>query len=93
MAHTDAVNPTLWKALHVIAKFCVVCYCHDFCRYGVKKNLVVDNVEEVIDELKLFKLAGGGTVCDVSPVGVRSALYPGLQLSLALTTLSIVTTG
>ena len=50
-----------------------------FCRYGVKENLVVDNVEEVVHELKLFKRAGGGTVCDVSPVGVRLASYPGLQ--------------
>ena len=28
-------------------------------------------MEEVISELKLFKQAGGGTLCDVSGVGVR----------------------
>lgn len=43
--------------------------------YGVKTNLIVDDVEEVISELRLFKEAGGGTVCDISPVGVRSVLF------------------
>ena len=44
------------------------------CRYGVKKNLLVDDTEEVISELKLFKQARGGTICDISPFGVRSVL-------------------
>ena len=37
----------------------------------MKENLRTDSVEDVIKELKLFKLAGGGTVCDVSPIGIR----------------------
>ena len=44
------------------------------CSYGVKANLVVDDIAEVISELKLFKQAGGGTLCDISPFGVRSVL-------------------
>ncbi len=40
-------------------------------RFSVRDNLLVDNPEEVIEELKLFKKAGGGTICDISPKAVR----------------------
>ena len=50
--------------------------------YGVKTNLIVDDVEEVISELKLFKQAGGGTLCDISPVGVRSVLFSCTSASI-----------
>ena len=39
--------------------------------YSVRSNLLVDNEEEVISELKLFKQAGGGTLCDISASEVR----------------------
>ena len=39
--------------------------------YSVKTNLMLDNEEEAISELKLFKQAGGGTLCDVTTVGIR----------------------
>lgn len=49
--------------------------------YSVQNNLLVDNADEVISELKLFKKAGGGTVCDVSPreVRIRPELLPKLS--------------
>ena len=31
----------------------------------------MDSEDEVTSELTLFKMAGGGTLCDVSPFGVR----------------------
>ena len=37
----------------------------------MKKNLMLDSVSDAISELKLFQQAGGGTVCDVTPVGIR----------------------
>ena len=40
-------------------------------RYAVRANLVVDSEDEVLSELQLFKQAGGGALCDVSPLGVR----------------------
>ena len=39
--------------------------------YSVPCNLLVESEDEVISELKLFKAAGGETVCDVSPSDVR----------------------
>lgn len=50
--------------------------------YGVMTNLIVDDVEEVISELKQFKQAGGGTVCDISPVGVRSVAFYCISTSI-----------
>ncbi len=37
----------------------------------MRSNLKTDSVEDVIEEFKLFKAAGGGTVCDISPIGIR----------------------
>lgn len=31
----------------------------------------MDNIEESISELKLFQAAGGRTICDVTPIGIR----------------------
>ena len=39
----------------------------------MKDNLVIDNVEEVVEELKAFKDAGGGSVVDLTPIGIRTA--------------------
>ena len=38
----------------------------------MKDNLVIDSVEEVVEELKLFKASGGGTVVDLTPIGIRT---------------------
>ena len=40
-------------------------------RYAVRKNLVLDSVSDAVAELKLFREAGGGAVCDVTTVGIR----------------------
>ena len=37
----------------------------------MKSNLLVDNEQEVIEELIIFKNAGGGALCDISPRSVR----------------------
>ena len=54
--------------------------------YSVLCNLLVESEEEVISELKLFKAAGGGTVCDVSPreVRLRPELLPQLSRETGL---------
>ena len=39
------------------------------CRFSVKANLLVDDEDEQIEELKLYKQAGGGAVCDVTTIG------------------------
>ena len=39
--------------------------------YSVRDNLVLDNADEIIEELKLYKQAGGRTVCDVTSIGIR----------------------
>ena len=44
---------------------------HYLFRYSVRENLVLDSMEDIINELKLFKKAGGGAVCDVSPSNIR----------------------
>ena len=40
-------------------------------RYSVRKNLTLDNMEEMQRELGLFKSSGGGTVCELSCIGIR----------------------
>ena len=37
----------------------------------MKENILVDSKDDMISELQLFKRAGGGTVCDVAPIGLR----------------------
>ena len=39
----------------------------------MKGNLVIKE-EDVIEELKLFKKAGGGCVCDLTSIGIRLAI-------------------
>ena len=39
--------------------------------YSVRDNLVVENADEIIEELKLYRRAGGGTLCDVTSIGIR----------------------
>ena len=41
------------------------------CRYSVKKNLVVDEVDVLQEELVHYKKAGGGTLVDVTTHGIR----------------------
>lgn len=53
---------------------CVAIPQNFLCSYGVKANLLVDDIAEIISELTMFKQAGGGTLCDVSPFGVRWVL-------------------
>ena len=40
-------------------------------RYAVKKNLALDSISDAVSELKLFHKAGGGTICDVTTIGIR----------------------
>ena len=40
-----------------------------FFRYSVASNLCNDSVEDIIEELKLYKRSGGGTVCDLTVSG------------------------
>lgn len=37
----------------------------------MRENIFVHSKEEVISELKRYKQAGGGTICDVTPIGMR----------------------
>ena len=37
----------------------------------MRKNLVLDSIPDAVSELQLFKRAGGGTICDVTTVGIR----------------------
>ncbi len=41
-------------------------------RYSVSANLTIDSKDDIVSELKLYKQAGGGTLCDLSPIGLRS---------------------
>ena len=47
-------------------------------RYSVRANVILDSAMEAISELKVFKQAGGGTVCDVTITGIRWVHY-GVQ--------------
>ena len=40
-------------------------------RYSVSANLSLESEEDISSELQLFKQAGGGTVCDVTCIGIR----------------------
>ena len=40
-------------------------------RYSVRSNLVMNDEEGIISELKLFQAAGGNTVCDMTSIGLR----------------------
>ena len=44
---------------------------------------MVDSVEDIIDELKLYRKAGGGTLCDVTPSNIRlkSSSLPDMSRS------------
>ena len=45
--------------------------CYYDNRYSVRENLAIENVEETVEELKLFKAAGGSTIVDVTSIGIR----------------------
>ena len=40
-------------------------------RYSVRDNLCIESVDQTIEELKLFKAAGGSTIVDVTSIGIR----------------------
>ena len=48
------------------------CDCSLCTRFSVRANLTLENEEEASKELKFFKLAGGGAVCDVTTLGIRT---------------------
>ena len=48
-----------------------ICFLISFCRYAVKKNLALNSISDAVSELQLFHEAGGGTICDVTTVGIR----------------------
>lgn len=39
--------------------------------YSVRKNLSLDSKEDAVSELELYRKAGGRTICDVAPKGLR----------------------
>ena len=39
--------------------------------YSVRKNLVLESIQDAVSEVKRFRQAGGGTICDVTTVGIR----------------------
>lgn len=41
------------------------------CRYSVTTNMILDDEDEIIEELKMYKKAGGETVCDVTSSGIQ----------------------
>lgn len=41
------------------------------CSYSVSSNLQMSDADEMLEELRLFKAAGGGTICELSVVGMR----------------------
>ena len=40
-------------------------------RYSVKENIQMRNEEDIISELKIYKQLGGGTICDLTSIGLR----------------------
>ena len=40
-------------------------------RYSIKENIQMRNEEDIISELKIYKQLGGGTVCDLTSIGLR----------------------
>ena len=51
------------------------------CRYSVRQNLVMNRVEEMEQELRFFKQAGGGTICELSVTGIRCHPHRPEQLA------------
>ena len=47
--------------------------CPLLSRYSVNANLTIESKEDIISELKLYKRAGGGTLCDLTSIGLRYA--------------------
>ena len=41
------------------------------CRYSVRENLVLDDVSVCKQELDTYRTCGGGTVCEMSVIGMR----------------------
>ena len=37
----------------------------------MKENLSLDSKEDAVSELEMYKRAGGVTICDVAPKGLR----------------------
>lgn len=35
------------------------------------ENMVIDSKEDMVAELKRYREAGGGTLCEVTPIGMR----------------------
>ena len=48
-------------------------------RYSVEANLVLDEVDKAEQEVQLFKLSGGGTICEQSVVGIRRGAGHSLE--------------
>lgn len=40
-------------------------------RYSVRDNVILDEVDKAEQEVKLYKASGGGTICEMSVVGMR----------------------
>ena len=37
----------------------------------MKENLQMKNEEDIISELRIYKRLGGGTLCDLTSIGLR----------------------
>ena len=55
---------------------------HTHTRYALKNNLILDSISDAVSELQLFHEAGGGTICDVTIVGIRCKPEALPQISL-----------
>ena len=64
-AIVHSINTSLFKATNL----CVLLH-----RMSAVDNLLINFEDDVIQELKQFKLAGGGTICDLNVHGIR--LHP-----------------
>ena len=49
--------------------------------YSAKENLLVDNEADMLEELRLYKQAGGGTLCELTVTGIRINSSSLLKLS------------
>lgn len=52
--------------------------------YSVRENLKLKVEEEIVSELKLYKRLGGGTICDLTSIGLRYIHTPATVLNLIL---------
>ena len=50
------------------------------CRYSVLENVIMDEITKATNEVQLYKSAGGGTMCEMSVVGMRRSNHSAADL-------------